>query len=144
MLGSFAGCRGLLQVCRALSCDICAQQIEMPNALAVAKNGKVFDSPLHRVLQVLCVAVCCSVWQCVAVCCSVLQCVVVCCSVLQCVVMCCSVLQCVAVCCSVLAVCCSAYVCVAVCCSVLQCVGPVHAVLQALLYIDSDSFVCVT
>jgi len=33
-------------------------------------------------MQVLCVAVCCSVLQCVAVCCSVLQCVADCCSVL--------------------------------------------------------------
>ena len=36
-------------------------------------------------MQVLCVAVCCSVLQCVAVCCSVLQCVAVCCRLLQCV-----------------------------------------------------------
>jgi len=49
-------------------------------------------------LEMQCVAVCCSVLQCVAMCCSVLHCVAVCCSVLQCVIVCHSVLQCVAVC----------------------------------------------
>jgi len=38
---------------------------------------------LSIVLELQCVAVCCSVLQCVAVCCSVLQCVAVCCSVLH-------------------------------------------------------------
>ena len=52
-------------------------------------------------IDLMCVAVRCSVVQCVAVCCSVLQCVAVCCSVLQCVAVCCNVLQCVAVCDSV-------------------------------------------
>jgi hypothetical protein len=30
-----------------------AVTIEMPNALAVDQRGKVFDSPIHHVLQVL-------------------------------------------------------------------------------------------
>ena len=30
-----------------------AVTIEMPTALAVDRRGKVFDSPIHRVLQVL-------------------------------------------------------------------------------------------
>ena len=51
-------------------------------------------------MEVLCVAVCCSVLQCVAVCGNVLQCVAMCCSVLQCVAACCNVWQSVAVCCN--------------------------------------------
>jgi len=53
-------------------------------------------------VDVLLVAVCCSVLQCGAVCCRALQGVAECCSVLQCVAVCCSVLQCIARCCSVL------------------------------------------
>jgi len=104
-------------------------------------------------VEIQCVAVCCSVMQCVAVCCSVLQCVAVCCSVtflvprnslalpfipsvmqlfcclaeIQCVAVRCSVLQCVAVCCSVQPGRNSA-------CSsrVLQCVVVRHRVLQCV------------
>ena len=53
----------------------------------------------YGVVQVKCLAVCCSVLQCVAVCCGVLQCVAVYCGVLQSVAEGCSVLQRVAACC---------------------------------------------
>jgi len=66
--------------------------------------------PVHDMIVLQCVAVCCSVLQCVAVYCIVLQCAAVDCSAFQCAAVCCSVLQCVAVCCSVLQ-------CVAVRCS---------------------------
>ena len=85
----------------------------------------------HEVMDMCCVAVCCSVLQCGAVCCSVVQCVAVCCSVLQCVAVCCSVLQCAAVCCSVLQ-------CAAVCCSVLQCVAVCYSVLQCVAVCDTS------
>jgi len=44
-----------------------------------------------------CVAECCSVLQCVAICCNMLQCVAECCRLLQSVAECCSVLKCAAV-----------------------------------------------
>jgi len=56
---------------------------------------------LFFLVEVACVAVCCSALQGVEMRCSVLQCVAVRSNVLQCVAVCCSVLQCVAVCCSV-------------------------------------------
>ena len=95
----------------------------------INKSVSGLDEPfaihwIEYLIESLCVAVCCSVFQYVAVCFGV---VALCCTLLQCVAVCCRVLQCVAIhgieylveslC---VAVCCSVLQCVAVCCSALQ------------------------
>ena len=71
--------RGVIECIRA-----CCSVFTVCCSVLLCVSGQRVGCEREHILNMQCVAVCCSVLQCVAVCCSVLQCVAVCCSVLQC------------------------------------------------------------